>query len=155
MQALVTTTELAERLPFVMDDDELREAEGALEDLSDDARTYGKSIWTEPNNTPAQVKRLILRAAARHMKNYEGYTQSRAGDETVAWTDRGEDAGSATFTRKEIETLRAMSGNQGAGFHTVPVFAHSNQAHTPNVNDLVRDESGFVLPLYKPGRGPL
>lgn len=111
--ALVTTTELAERLPFVMDADELREATGALEDLSDDARLYGSELWLTPTSAPRQVKSLVMRAAARHMKNYDGFVSSRAGDEAVAWTDRGEGAGSAYFTEKEIKALRAMAHRTG------------------------------------------
>lgn len=107
---LVTTDELGARLPFAMDADELREATGALEDLSFDAQALGNAAWATPEATPQSVKNLILRAAARHMKNYEGYTVSRAGDETVQWSDKGESAGTATFTDDEKRLLRTMGG---------------------------------------------
>lgn len=147
--ALITTEELTGRLPFEMDADETREAEGALEDLSDDARFYGKVQWATPATTPRQVKNLVLRAAARHMKNYDGFTQSRAGDESLSWTDRGEDAGSAYFTEREIKILRQMSGNQRNGFHSVAVTAWGNSPRV-DASNLVRDEDGFPLPLYIP-----
>lgn len=141
MTALVTTEELADRLPFTMDADEVREAAGALEDLSDDARHYGKEVWSEPDKAPRQVKNLILRAAVRHMKNFDGYTQSRAGDEAVSWTDRGEDAGSAYFTEREIKMLRAMAGNVRSGFHSVGMVAYGSTRLRPRALDgLVRDE---------------
>ena len=84
----------------MLDADERREAEGALADLSWDAQSIGSAKWTTPVNTPQSVKNLIVRAAARHMKNYEGYTQSRAGDETVQWAEQ-DTPGTATFTRDE------------------------------------------------------
>lgn len=109
MEPLLTIEELRDRVPFVMDEDDEREALGALESLSDDARMYGKSTWLSPVSTPQSVKNLIRAAAVRHMKNYDGYTQSRAGDETLMWTDRGEDAGSAYFTDREIRSLRTIA----------------------------------------------
>lgn len=126
MEALVSVEELAARLPFVMDEDETREAEGALEDLSDDARSYGRATWLNPTSAPRQVRNLVLRAAARHMKNYDGFTTSRAGDESVGWTDRGEQAGSAYFTAAEIKLLRGLSGR--GGFASVPLSTWQNTA---------------------------
>lgn len=121
MSALATLGELAERLPFEMDDDDEREAQGALEDLSEDARIIGSQAWVDAATTPHSVKNLVLRAATRHMKNYEGYTMSRAGDETVQWTDRGESSGTATFTSDEKNALRSLSGRVSIG--TAPIVA--------------------------------
>lgn len=123
-EALVTVEELAARLPFVMDEDEKREAVGALEDLSDDARSYGRATWTTPATAPRQVKNMIRRAAGRHMKNYDGFTTSRAGDESVGWTDRGEQSGSAYFTAAEIKMLRGLSGR--GGFTSVPLSGYQD-----------------------------
>lgn len=126
MEALVTVPELAARLPFVMDDDEMREAEGALEDLSDDARSYGRVTWLSPTSAPRQVRNLVLRAAARHMKNPDAFVTSRAGDETLGWTDRGEQGGSAYFTKSEISLLRGLSGR--GGFASVPLSSWQHTA---------------------------
>lgn len=101
-----------------MDDNEKREATGALEVLSDDARAYGKSTWINATVTPREVKNLILKAAVRHMKNPEGFIQSRAGDETVTFTDRGEQAGGAYFTDREITQLRGIA--RTVAFWSVP-----------------------------------
>jgi hypothetical protein len=132
MEALVTVDDLIERLPFVMDEDETREAAGALDDLSDEARLNGRASWTTQAVTPRSVQNLILRAAVRHMKNHDGFTQSRAGDETLAWTDRGHDAGSAYFTQREIKMLRAIAG-RGDGFATVGMYAHTRSERSPLV----------------------
>ena len=111
MEPLATIEELAARLAFEMDDDDKREAEGALESLSDDARFYGKSTWIDPTVTPPQICRLVLKAANRYMKNFDGFAQSRAGDETVTWSNQdGEDAGSPHFTSREVAQLRQLAG---------------------------------------------
>lgn len=136
MEALVTIEELTPKLPFTMDADEAREAEGALEYLSDDARLYGRRTWATPATTPRQVKNLILRACVRHMKNYEGYTQSRAGDESVSWTDRGEAAGAAYFTEREIRALKTIAGN--SAFYSVNAVAHGKSDRY--IEGLVPDE---------------
>lgn len=137
-EALVSIEELQARLSFTMDPDDEREATGALEDLSDAARYYGLDTWTIPARAPRTVKNLITRAAVRHMKNYEGYTSSRAGDEAVAWTDRGEDAGSATFTETEKKLLRGHGGNRNSGLHSVQQVAYGSGP--PTVVGLVLDE---------------
>jgi hypothetical protein len=147
MAALASVEELAARLPFVMDADEVREAEGALEDLSDDARHYGKASWLDPAKVPAEVKNLITRAASRHMKNYDGFTGSRAGDEDVNWVNRGEDAGSAYFTEREIKKLKALGGNQHSGFYSTSVAAWGSYDRNPQHVLYPRDEDGFRMPI--------
>lgn len=126
MEALVTLIELQDRLEWDLDPGEQKVASGALEDLSDDARLYGSRLWETPALAPRQVKNLVLRAAARYMRNFEGLTQSRAGDETVAMPDRGEDAGSPVFTKKEIQTLRAIAGNIYTGFYSVGTVGYGS-----------------------------
>lgn len=106
--ALVGLDELSPRLPFTLSDEEKREAQGALDDLSFDALSYGSPTWS-PASVPQAVKNLILRAAARHLKNYEGYTASRAGDEQVTWAEQ-DSPGQATFSDEEKSMLRTMGG---------------------------------------------
>ncbi|MDT0487767.1 hypothetical protein [Streptomyces doebereineriae] len=95
--------ELKGRLDWNLDDDELRIAVGALDDASDLAPTYGRD-WPE-DTAPRLVKTLPLKSAARYLRSPKGYTQSRAGDETLAWSNIGRDAGTVYFTRKEIRLL--------------------------------------------------
>lgn len=151
MTNLATIEELAERLPFVMDEGEEREATLSLEILSDDARHYGSSAWQEWN-APRQVKTLVLKAAARHMKNYEGFTTSRAGDETVQWTDRGEDSGSAHFTRSEKQQLAEMSGRL-SGLVTVRQVAWGNQ-RSSTTGFVPVDHPGEPFPMFASGDDP-
>jgi hypothetical protein len=118
--ALATMGELTARLDWTLDADEERAATGALEDLSEQALYYGKSTW-DASTVPRLVKSAVLAAAARFLRNTDGFTQSRAGDETLGWTDRGHDAGTAYFTEREIRMIRATAGS--TGFGTAPVTA--------------------------------
>jgi len=107
--AIATVEELQARLDWVLDSGEQGVAAGALDDLSDDARYYGSASWSS-TTAPRQVKSLVLRAAARYMRNPDGYVTSRAGDETLAWSDLGEDAGTAHFTSTEQKMLAKLAG---------------------------------------------
>jgi hypothetical protein len=106
MAPFATLNELKGRLEWTLDTAEERAATGALEDLSEWARYYGRN-W-EVNASPRLVKTLVLGAAARFMRNPDSYTLSRAGDESLGWTDRGAESGTATFTKNEIEALRML-----------------------------------------------
>lgn len=91
--------------------DDLRIATGALEDASDLAATYGRE-WGE-DTAPRFVRTLVLKSAVRYVRNPNGYTQSRAGDETLAWSDaHGRDSGSVYFTRDEIRLLEELAGHK-------------------------------------------
>lgn len=125
--ALATLQELTDRLEWELDLDEVRAATGALEELSDQALFHGKTTW-DALNVPRLVKNTVLAAAARHMRNPDGYVQSRAGDETLGWTDRGHDAGSAYFTEREVKMIRSIAGR--TGFVSAQVSAWGPQKQT-------------------------
>ncbi|NUV86597.1 hypothetical protein G6W61_10295 [Streptomyces sp. KAI-26] len=118
--AYATLDELRGRLDWEPDEDELRIAAGALDDASDLAATYGRD-WPE-DTAPRLVKTLVLKSAARYMRNPNGYTQSRAGDETLAWSDIGRDGGTVYFSREEIRLLEELAGRK-RGITSVAVFA--------------------------------
>lgn len=149
---VVTLDELGERLPFEMDDADEREAVNALETLSDDARFYGSDLWETPETTPHYVKNLILKAASRHMKNYDGYTTSRAGDETVGWTDRGHDSGSAYFTKPEQGRL-ATYANRG-GLISAPIQAWGTRSDNPEGFIPVAGSDEKPFPMYQSDESP-
>ncbi|MHC0432204.1 hypothetical protein ACX6XY_18745 [Streptomyces sp. O3] len=107
--AYATLDELKARLDWDLDEDELRIGAGALEDASDLATVYGRD-WPEAT-PPRLVRTLVLKSAARYLRNPHGYTQSRAGDETLTWGDaHGRDAGSVYFTREEVRLLEGLAG---------------------------------------------
>lgn len=119
--AYATLDELTDRLDWTLDEGELRIAAAALEDASDLAAAYGRE-WPE-ETAPRLVRTLVLKAASRYMRNPDGYTQSRAGDETLAWNDAaGTDAGTVYFTREERELLSDLAGTR-SGLSSVGVVA--------------------------------
>lgn len=149
---LVTVDDLQGRLDWVLDDGERGVAEGAIADLSNDARYYGLGSW-EHDTAPRQVASLVLRAAARFMRNPDGYTQSRAGDETLAWTDLGDRAGTAYFTTQEQRMLADLAGKNTSGLYSVEVKAWDSRRHRRhgNVVYVPIDGGGRGLPFYQDG----
>ena len=109
MSSLATVTELKARCDWTFDADEERAADGYLEEASDLVRAYGRDSW-EPATAPRMVKNIVISAVRRFMRNPEGYVQSRAGDETLAWSDIGRDAASIYLTNAEIKLLRSLAG---------------------------------------------
>lgn len=131
MSSLATVAELKARCDWTFDADEERSAPGYLEEASDLARAYGRDSW-EPANAPRMAKNIVISAVRRFMRNPEGLTQSRAGDETLAWSDIGRDAASIYLTSAEIRLLRSLSG--GGGIRTAQVVAWGTTAQVGNGN---------------------
>lgn len=149
-QPLATLQGLKDRLEWTLDDGEERIAEGALEELSEDARFYGKSSWTSPDSAPRMVRNIVLKAAARWMRNPDGYITSRAGDETLGWSDQGDRAGSASFTDREIKQLRQLSGH--SNMLSVPVTAWGTELPDNEIGYVPTGNDGDPFPLYASDR---
>lgn len=116
---LASIEDLKERLEWELTDDEERVAVAALSDLSVDAISHGRA-WTA-STVPQIVKRIILAAATRYLRNLEGASTSRAGDETLSYpeiyAEAAEEAGSARFSTAEVQKIiqAAMGANAGIG----------------------------------------
>lgn len=148
---LVDIDDMTARMEWTMDDDETRLAVGTLEDLSEDARHYGSKAWTTPENTPRQIQSLIRRTTIRHLRNPDGFTVSRAGDETVGWSDKGDSNGRVEFSDKDIKTIRQIGGARA--FLTVPIYAWNSG--TPVIQGLVPDAAGGdPFPMYSHNTEP-
>lgn len=113
MEPLATLDELIARCDWTFDSDETRAAPGYLEEASDLARSYGRMTWTD-TTAPRLVKSMVISATRRYMRNPEGYTQSRAGDEHLAFADLGHDAATIYFTPAEQKLLRGMAGTNSS-----------------------------------------
>ncbi|WP_411120600.1 hypothetical protein [Streptomyces sp. x-19] len=148
--AYATLDELKGRLDWELDEDELRIAMGALEDASDLAATYGRE-WPE-DAAPRLVRTLVLKAASRYMRNPNGYTQSRAGDETLAWADIGQDAGTVYLTREEIRLLEELGGRR-RGLASAEISAWGSKIR-PSGGRVPVDYGGDSFPLFRDDRGP-
>lgn len=121
MEPFARLDELKDRLDWTLDADEERIARGALEDASDLARAFGKP-WQDAASAPRMVRTLVLTACTRYMRNPGGYTTSRAGDETLGFTDVGDRAGTIYFTSDERKLLQGLAGNNSRML-TAPVTA--------------------------------
>ena len=106
---LASLDDLKLRLDWELDANEERVATAALEDLSNEARFHGSSTWSQPQTAPSYVRTLVLKAAARYVKNVEGYVQSRAGDESVQWSEIPDIMGTASFTKEEEKKLSQVA----------------------------------------------
>ncbi|MEU2854145.1 hypothetical protein [Streptomyces syringium] len=146
--AYATLAELKGRLDWELDEDELRIAASALEDASELAASYGRD-WPEAT-VPRLVKTLVLKSASRYMRNPNGYTQSRAGDETLAWSEaHGRDAGSVYFTREEIRLLAELGGRKPT-LASAPVSAWGTKAGRRRVGLIPVDYvGGDRFPMFR------
>jgi cytochrome c556 len=159
MANFATLDELKARLDWTLDADEERIATSALEDASDLASFHAGRDWPDAASTPRLVRTLVLKACKRYMDNPSGYTQSRAGDETLGWNDsQGENAGTVHFTDDEQKLLAEVGGKR-AGLVSVGVSAwgsnirlYRSRTHRGRGNDLpagfVPSESSKDIPLY-------
>lgn len=153
MEPFASLEELENRLDWTLDTGEQRVAESALEDASDLARAHGRD-WDNASTAPRLVRTLVLKACARYMKNYQGYTQSRAGDEAVAWSDKaGEDMGTVYFSRDEIKLLEGLAGRR-TSLISVEVTAWNPKSGIDNGTRPV-EGGGKNFPMYQFGGEPL
>ncbi|MEV1109940.1 hypothetical protein AB0I95_14955 [Micromonospora sp. NPDC049751] len=121
MEPFASLDDLKARLDWALSEDEERIADSALDDASELARAYGRD-W-DADTAPRLVRSLVLKACARYLRNPDGYTTSRAGDETLSWSDaHGRDAGSVYFTREEQGLLKTLAGG-AVGIYSVPMTA--------------------------------
>ncbi|GGK13209.1 hypothetical protein GCM10010124_02210 [Pilimelia terevasa] len=145
MEPYATIKELTGRLDWTLDDDELRIAGTALVDASDLARGYGRN-WPVAT-VPALVRTLVLRSAARYMRNPDGYVTSRAGDEALTWSDLGAEAGTPYFTRPEKALLARLAGNHR--LTSVPATAWQTKAR-PDDGTVPVAGGGKHFPMFHP-----
>lgn len=148
MDPFITVTEVQARLDFVMDARELAVAEAAIEDASDLAREYGRD-WASATVAPRTVLVLVRRAVVRHIKNINGYTTSRAGDETLQWSDEaGEHMADLYFTEDEQQMLARLAGRSGGGFTSVGGYAWSSRPSLNVTGYVSTSPGGDPFPYY-------
>ncbi|MFF8845504.1 hypothetical protein ACF08N_22720 [Streptomyces sp. NPDC015127] len=154
MADFATLTELKARLDWTLDADEERIATAALEDASDLARMYAGRDWEPVTIAPRMVRTLVLKACKRYMNNPSGYTQSRAGDETLGWSDdQGENAGTVYFTRDE-QTMLAEIGGRKRGLISAEVSAWNSVRRPVHAGLVPVEDGGKQFPLFRPDGEP-
>lgn len=106
---LASLEELQASIEWTLSEEEAGLAAHALEHASELVKLYGLP-WT-PASVPPLVKRIVISATARFLRNPDGYVQSRAGDETVAWSpDSAAASGGVTLTKDEIDIVEKFAG---------------------------------------------
>lgn len=131
-EPLATVDEVKARADWTLDADEIRSATDSIKSLSIQARYYSKQDWPTRAECPDIVWDMIVSAVVRYLRNTEGASQSRAGDETLMWENRRtEKAGVAYFVDDEIAELRLMASGSGdgyTGFGVIQTYAWNNGA---------------------------
>jgi len=95
--------DVEKRLDFELDEQGQINVEARLDDASEMARALSGRNWPE-GSAPRIVRTIVLNCVVRYMRNPDALIQSRAGDETLIWSDQGE-TGSFYFTKQEVEML--------------------------------------------------
>lgn len=145
--AFAQLSDLEDRLEWDLDENEKRVAQAALDDLSVEARHLGQD-WPD-TACPPYVRKVVLSAAVRYMRNLEGVVQSRAGDETLIWAeDKDGGAGSARFNKGEIDGIIGLALGP-AGFGTIEVVAWGNTPRTRT--GYVPAGGGDLVPFFAEG----
>ncbi len=115
MEPFATSDAVQNRLDFTLDDDELRAVDAYLEDMSDEARLIGGRTWTDPTTVPAIVRNTVVKSVTRWARNMNSFIQSRAGDETLIFTDLRENAGAPYFTDREEKLIKSIADGRVGG----------------------------------------
>lgn len=148
--ALATPEMVEKRLEGDVTDDVRSMIEEYLEDASDQARYYGTN-WTQAN-CPEPVKRLVALAVARFIRNPDGFTDSKAADESLGWQQLPDEyVGTVYFTPTEVERLQKMGNPRLPKFGSVQMAAHGTQLIPQDVHWPVSYANGKPFPLFTPG----
>lgn len=134
--------DVEDRIDFELDDRQVRMVAARLEDASELAKSLAGLQWTD-TNVPRVVRTIVLNAVVRWINNPDATVTSRAGDETLVWSDTG-DKGTFYFTEQEIEALGSFQArpkfgsmvvtpwrDTGLGSSTHWVFTTPNGAGDP------------------------
>lgn len=145
MEPLVTLAELRTRLDWTLEVEEEGMALAALDDASNIVRAYGLN-WTRAN-APALAKTVVAKATARYLRNPEGYSISRAGEEHVEW-GRVEGSEPGVFlTQAEQKMIANLA--RPSGIYTAPVFAwNGNKELKAEQQGYVPTQHGSKFPYY-------
>lgn len=143
--AFADLQDLEDQLDFDLDEQAQRQAVAKLQLASDYAAHYAGIEWQE-SRAPRIVKSIVLNVVERYMRNPDGYTQSRAGDETLMWDDNS-GKGPFHFTDEEKEILQNL-GRVNPGLYSVQTFQHSNRPLPDDYWVRTGSALGDELPMF-------
>lgn len=121
-EELTNPSEVKNRIEDEVTPDMERVIAAKILDASDLARFYGDPNWTDATAPPV-VGRIVASAVARFMGNPSGYSQSRAADETIVWSDYVS-TGEVSFSDIEIRRLESLAETTRAKFGTFGLTAY-------------------------------
>mgnify|MGYP000843603686 FL=1 len=130
-EMLISVDELAAMLKYSLIGDERDGAAELIWDASNLARHYGRATW-RADACPPVVRTLVRNACVRYLNLSESVVQSRAGDESEAYTDLGLRTGTVFFSPEEIGTIRKAAGRSG-NLRVVHTTVHSGEAPESDV----------------------
>lgn len=137
--SLATLDELQASIEWTLSEDETGLAAYALEHASELVKTYGLP-WT-PESVPPLVKHIVIAAAAKFLRNPDGYSQSRAGDETVAWSSEAA-SGGVTLTPDQIDLCERMAGRSSLDTWEVTAWGPSTYPRSRGYTEYVPTQPG-------------
>ena len=115
---LATVRDLELRMKRTFDtDDDLSEAESALDEASEIVREESRNTWVSPEDAtvitaPRIVKIIVLRVAERKLRNPDGLSSETAGDYSYQRNGVGPDGG-LYLTPWEVQVLHRQAGMTG------------------------------------------
>jgi len=104
--AFADVSDVEDRIDFELSEAEQRMVDSRLDDASEMAKHVSGMAWTD-RNVPRVVRTIVLNAVTRYINNPDATVTSRAGDETMVFSDLGEQ-GSFYFTKQETEMLKGF-----------------------------------------------
>lgn len=128
----VELQEVLDQLEFEVDEQGRRQAYRRIEMAGNLCRHYAGIDWTDLN-VPAVVRDITLNVVERYMRNPDAYTQSRAGDETVAWSDRGQGQGLAFYFTEDEREILANLGQPVARIGSMTMTPWRSRGPLPDV----------------------
>ena len=147
--ALVELNDLKARLEWTLSPEEESLALGALEDASELVKFYGLP-WTA-DSAPGMAKTIVFNAVTRYLRNPDGFIQSRAGDEMVAWSAEGAmSRGSVSLTGDEVDILAALSGRSTLGTVELTAWGPSTYPNNGRVSWAPTNPPGKLFPWGEP-----
>lgn len=142
---LVSFEDASSRLNYRLSEIEQKVLAGAITDASDLARAYGAPAWTA-QTVPFGVKAIIYNALRRFMANIDGVLLSRAGDETLQWSDLRARTGTVFFDAEDQARLREAAGTSRRVW-SVDSFAYDASRARPDSNMVPVANGGSPFPF--------
>jgi len=151
-EPLATVEEVTSRVDRDLTDKEIGTIQGHIEDASALVRFHGLK-WPTRAEAPALARTITRNSVKRLLHNSEGFTISRAADETVGFADIGDKAGTVYLTDEEKLMLASLAGND-VSISTAAISPYGTQDPNPDVGYVPVSYGGKAFPMFPSEDGP-